>query len=182
VNVDPVTLRWAQALFNLAQSKGVLADVERDIARLGEELRSAAVQSYLFGGDVSATEKRTKLEGVTQSFHEFTRNFVSLLFDKRREEVLRHVADAFRALILREQNTVEGHVETVRPLGAEQLDALATALGKEMSKTVRLEERTNPDLVGGMRIFVGAKMIDYSVQGRLDGLRRRMLEARLPVA
>jgi hypothetical protein len=29
---------------------------------------------------------------------------------------------------------------------------------------------------------VGASMIDYSVQGRMDGLRRKLLDARLPAA
>ena len=38
----------------------------------------------------------------------------------------------------------------------------------------------NPTLVGGVRVFVAGKLIDYSVQGRLSGLRRKLLDARLP--
>ena len=43
-----------------------------------------------------------------------------------------------------------------------------------------LTGRVDPDLVGGVRVFVGTSMIDQSLQGRMDGLRRRMMEARLP--
>ena len=37
----------------------------------------------------------------------------------------------------------------------------------------------DPGLVGGVRVFVDNRMIDNSVQGRLDGLSRKLREARL---
>jgi len=44
---------------------------------------------------------------------------------------------------------------------------------------VKLTQRKNPDLVGGVRIYVGAYMIDRSLQGRMEDLRRKLRTAPL---
>ncbi|MEE8468989.1 MAG: hypothetical protein V3T22_11055, partial [Planctomycetota bacterium] len=65
---DPVTTRWTEALFTLARGAGVLDQVGRDMQRLGEEVSGASVREFLLGGQVSRTEKASKLEGVLTSF------------------------------------------------------------------------------------------------------------------
>ncbi|MEO2163801.1 MAG: F0F1 ATP synthase subunit delta, partial [bacterium] len=74
----------------------------------------------------------------------------------------------------------KGIVESARPLESAELEALSQDLSKRLGKDVTLTGRVDPDLVGGVRVFVGTSMIDQSLQGRMDGLRRRMMEARLP--
>jgi F0F1-type ATP synthase delta subunit len=49
-----------------------------------------------------------------------------------------------------------------------------------LEKKVALTNKVVPELVGGARVVAGNRMIDWSVQGRMDALRRRMLDARLP--
>ena len=107
--------------------------------------------------------------------------FVRLIFDRRREEVLLSVSEAFRQRSLQERGVVEGVVECARPLDDTELSDLAADLGQRLGKQVSLTTRPNSELVGGVRVIVGASMIDQSVQGRLDGLRRRLQEARLSV-
>jgi F-type H+-transporting ATPase subunit delta len=81
---------------------------------------------------------------------------------------------------MQEEGIQEGHVETPRPLEDSDVEALEQSLGGRLGKTIRLTQSTNPDLVGGVRVTVGDKMIDASIAGRMDGLRRRLLEVRLP--
>jgi len=174
MRVDPVTARWTEALFVLARGAGVLEDVGRDMQRLGIEMSGAGVREYLLAGQVSRAEKLSKLEGVLTSFHPYSRNFVRLIFDRRREEVLLSIAEAFRQRSLEERGVVEGVVESSRPLNTAELIELASSLGARLGKQVSLSTRSNPELVGGVRIFVGASMLDHSVQGRLEGLRNRL--------
>ena len=178
---DPVTSRWTEALFTLAAKAGVLEEVGRDMQRLGQEVSGAGVREFLLGGQVSRAEKAAKMEGVLSSFHPYSRNFVRLCFDRRREEVLLSVSEAFRQRSLAESGVVEGVVECARPLDAGELSDLASTLGTRLGKTVSLSTRLNPELVGGVRIFVGASMIDQTVQGRLEGLRQRLQATRLTV-
>ena len=185
MNLDPVTTRWTEALFRLAKRQGVLETVRADVERLGVELARPGLRDWLVGsgrtgGARSAEERRAKLDELVAGAHALVRQFVSLLLDKRREEVLLELAEAFRRRMLVERGAVEGFVESVRPLAPAEVASLARTLDKDLGKEVLLETRSNPALIGGVRVVFGARMLDRSVQGRLDGLRSRLLAARLP--
>ena len=83
-----------------------------------------------------------------------------------------------------DQGAVEGVVESARPLDEAQIASIAEKIGRDLAakgiQKVHLTNRTDESLVGGVRVFIGARMFDYSVKGRLDGLRQRLLEAPLP--
>ena len=180
--IDPVTGRYADALFELAQDKGALDEVTRDVERIDVEVNTPEVAGFLFDARIPAEEKRKRIGGLTDGFHQLTANFVGLLFDKNRELVLRGLSGAFKQKVLASRGAVEGRVESARPLGSGELAELAVSLGAKLDKEVLLENVVNPDLVGGVRVFVAGRMIDYSVQGRLAGLRRKLLDARLPAS
>ena len=81
--------------------------------------------------------------------------------------------------MLERRGAVEGVVESARPLDAADVDKLQAALRAKLGKTVALEARVVPELVAGVRVFVDNKLIDQSAVGRLQGLRERMMAARL---
>ena len=180
MRVDPVTRRYADALYELAAEKGQLDAVRSDVEALAVELDVPGVADWLFDARVEQTERRSKFALVTQSFSPLTQNLVQLLFDKNREGVLAHLESAFQARIRLEEGVAEGVVESPRPLGAGELAELEVSLGARLGKRVTLDNRMTSDLVAGVRVVVDNRMIDYSVQGRLEELRRRLLEAPLP--
>ncbi|MFN0243710.1 MAG: ATP synthase F1 subunit delta [Planctomycetota bacterium] len=175
-----VTSRYADALYNLAARKGVLEAVQRDVERLSQELATPAGRAIVLNPRADAQKKRAHLAGVVGAFHPLTQNFVNLVLDKRREDVLARVGLAFRRRVLDERGAVEGFVDSARPLAPADVASIATALGGRMKKELLLTNRIVPELVGGARVIAANRMIDFSVQGRLEALRRRMLEAPLP--
>jgi len=179
---DPVTSRYAGALYGLAKRKGALDDVTRDIAALSAEIARPATRHVLFNPRVEREAKRVQLSPVLAAAHPLLRNFANLLLDKGREDVLRGLASAWKRLTLDERGAAEGFIESARPLERSEIDRLAAALSKPMGRTLILENRIVPELVGGVRVIARNRMIDGSVQGRLEALRRRMLDVRLPTA
>ena len=177
---DPVAARYAAALYNLARRKRALDAVARDMARLAAEVARPATRTLLSSPRVEREAKRAQLAPATASMHAFTRNLVDLLLDKDREAVLPLLPEAFRRLALEERGEVEGVVESPRPLDPPDLSRLAAAVGRRLGLKVALANRIVPELVGGARVIARNRMIDASVQGRLDGLRRRLMEVRLP--
>jgi len=179
---DPVTARYAGALYGLAKRKGVLDDVSRDVAALAAEIARPATRNLLFNPRVEREAKRVQLSPALAAAHPLVRNFTNLLLDKGREEVLRGLANPWKRLTLDERGAAEGFVESARPLEPAEIARLATALSKAMGRTLILENRIVPSLLGGVRVIARNRMIDGSGRGRLETLRRRMLDARLPVA
>ena len=178
--IDPVTTRYTEALFHLAQREGVLETVERDVARLASELAAPGVEAFFLDARLSIEARRAKILPLVTGMHQLMQNFVALLFDKRRESVLRQLGEAFRQRALEERGAVEGVAMSARPLGAGELSELAVALGGRLGKSVTLKNEIDPELLGGVRVVVQSRMLDNSIRGRLDGLKKRMEETPLP--
>jgi F-type H+-transporting ATPase subunit delta len=65
-------------------------------------------------------------------------------------------------------------VKTAVPLTAEQLERLTGSLGRIYGRGVSLHVEVEPSVLGGIRVQVGDEVIDGTVAGRLEELRRRM--------
>ena len=179
--IDPVTTRYAEALFNVARSGGALDTVERDIERIAQGVDGPR-GAPLFDARLPLVARKAAAEALLTGSHELVRRFVELLFAKRREEVLRQLGLAFRRRWLQERNASEGVVESARPLGAAELGELARAMGARLSREVTLSNKIVPELLGGVRVTVENRMLDASLRGRLEGLAKRLYEAPMPLA
>jgi F-type H+-transporting ATPase subunit delta len=182
VIVDPVTTRYAGALYGLARRKDALDPVSKDIAALAAEVARTSTRGLLFNPRVEREVKRKQLAPLLAAAHPLTRNFVNLLLDKGREDVLQDLPAAWKRLSLDERGALEGRVESARPLDPADVSRLATTLSAKLGRSLTLENKVVPELLGGARVFAANRMIDWSVQGRLESLRRKLLEAHLPSA
>jgi F-type H+-transporting ATPase subunit delta len=180
VSLDPVTLRYSGALYNLAQKKGALPAVARDVERLGREIAEPALAGLLDNPRLDTEKKRTALAPVIAGMHVLTQNCVNLLLDKGRVAVLEKLALAFRRRELEERGAVQGIVESVRPLDKADVQRLSVAIGARLGKELLLENVIVPELIGGARVLAANRMVDMSVQGRLDGMRRKLMDATMP--
>lgn len=177
--VDPVTQRYSEALFALAQEKGALDAVSKDVERLAAALSDPALDAYVADARVPSAKKRARVTALVPDPHHLTANFLGLVFDKHREHVLRGLGPAFRKLLLASRGAVEGVAESARPLDRGELESLSKAISRDLAKDVRLQNRIVPDLIGGVRVLVDNRLLDQSVVGRLAGLRRRLATSRI---
>lgn len=177
--LDPVTIRYADALFNLARARGQLERIAADVVRFDQELSGSDLAALVFDARVPVAARLEKIQPVLRRASELFASFVGLLFDKRREGVLRGLAPAFHRRMLQEAGGAEGVVESAQALDEAELGRLASALGRRLQKDVKLANRVVPELLGGVRVIVENKMLDQSLRGRLDGLRKRLLEVPL---
>lgn len=176
--VGLVAARYATALFELAREKGALAAVEADVASIERELRAPQARE-LFDARVPHERKQARVGALASKLHRLTANFLGVLFDKRRLDVLEELPAAFRRCALAERGAVEGVVSSPRPLGQGEIAEIAVAVKSVLGKDVLLETRIDPELIAGVRVLVDNRLIDQSALGRLEGLRGRLLHARL---
>ena len=175
--LDPVTLRYAQALWNVALKSGALERVRADVRAL-----DGALKAQVFDPAILRDKRRALALSAVSGLHPLLQNFTGLLFDKHREDVLRGLSRAFHRMELESRNAVEGIVESARPIGEDLLASIAARMGQLLGKVVVLKNRIVPELVGGTRVLVANRMLDASVAGRLESLRRTLLDAPLQSA
>ena len=67
-------------------------------------------------------------------------------------------------------------VESPIALTREEKERLQKVLEKRFEARIKIKESLNPELIGGIRVSVGEKVIDHSIAHQLEGMRRSLKE------
>lgn len=161
---------YAQALMSLAQQSNLteqFGNACRDIESLMEE--STEFSDFVANPVVNPEAKKEVLKQVMgQGANPYFVNFLMLLVDKRRIIFLKEIAAQFSALLRKLNNVVLAEVTSATELNDGQKQALVDRVkGITDASDVELKITIDPELIGGVIIKVGSKIIDASVQGQL---------------
>jgi F-type H+-transporting ATPase subunit delta len=169
---------YAEALFGAARE---LDDLEEVLSDLGEFTgvlhESEELRLFFYGGQIPERQKRRALDGLTEGMKASTTNFLKVLVDNGREEILEEVLARYEQLVKEHLGRIEVEVTTAIELSDEQLDRLKDRLGSVLEgREIILEANVAPDLLGGAVFRFGGRLMDGSIRGRLESLREGMLE------
>ncbi|SEK25784.1 F-type H+-transporting ATPase subunit delta [Atopomonas hussainii] len=98
------------------------------------------------------------------------RNFVSVLAENKRLELLPEIAVLFEQYKAEQEQSVDVEVTSAFALNADQQDQLAKALSARLRREVRMQTREDASLIGGIVVRAGDLVIDGSVRGKLAQL------------
>jgi F-type H+-transporting ATPase subunit delta len=169
--------RYATALFELANEQKALDEVQADLATIMAMLDESAdleavVRSPVLGRDEQARAMDAVLEagGVGR----MVRNFTGVVAQNRRLFALRGMIRAYNALLAQHRGEVAATVTSAVALTDEQRDKLAAALKQAVGRDVNIETSVDENLIGGMVVRVGSRMVDFSLATKLASLRLSM--------
>jgi F-type H+-transporting ATPase subunit delta len=166
--------RYAVALFELAKDQGQLAQVEGDLATFQAMLDgSTDLRRLVLSPVISADDQRKALAAVMrmQGVSGLTSNFVLLIARNRRLFAAADMMKAFRGLVARERGEVSAEVASAHALTPEQLQLLSDTLRTSIGKNVRIDTRVDPNLLAGLVVKIGSRMIDSSLRTKLNNLK-----------
>ena len=112
--------------------------------------------------------------------HPYLLNFLKILCERGILSELEGCEKAFRERYNADHAVVEACVTTRMPLTPEQRDLLTARLRAMTGKAVRLEEKTDPAVVGGVMLEMEGQRYDNTVRHRLEEIRRAMTGGELP--
>jgi F-type H+-transporting ATPase subunit delta len=169
---------YAEALFEAAREREALEEVLNDLQEFVTALReNEELRLFFYGGQVPERQKRKAIEGLTEDMTASTTNFLKVLSDNGREEILEDVLRQYEELVKEHLGKIEVEVTTAVELSEDAERRLKERLGKVLEgREVILETRVDPDLLGGAVFRFGGRMMDGSIRGRLESLREGMLE------
>ena len=122
--------------------------------------------------------KASALEGVLADADELVRNFLRLLAEKGRAGEVDEIAREYERLVAREQGRLEVELTTAVELSEADAKAIVAQIEKASGKKVEATRSVDPELIGGLVLQVGSRMVDASVRGRLERLRHELTTAR----
>jgi F-type H+-transporting ATPase subunit delta len=175
----PVARRYARALHALASEARRAEAVADELATFDQflltdrELRDALLRPWV----KAATKRAIVLEVANRlGLSPLTRNFLALVAQRRRLDVLGEILAAYRARVDEAAGRIRARVRSAAPLADTARAALRERLGRRLGKTVLLDTVVDPSLLGGFVAEVGSRVLDMSIAGQLAALRERILK------
>ena len=170
---EPTTVArpYAEAAFKLADEAGALAKWSEMLGALAAVAQDARVRAAI--ADPNRTDAQVagvfisilggKLSGDAE-------NFVRVLAQNDRLGLLPEIREQFEALKNEREGVVEADVHSAFELSQAQLADLVQRLEKRTGRKVRARVHLDKELIGGVKVVLGDKVIDGSARARLGAL------------
>lgn len=175
--VSGISGRYATALFELAVEQGQLDAVAEDLAGIETMLAESAdlvrlIRSPLISRDAQARGIAAVLERA--GCGDLVRHFAGVLARNRRLFALPRAIQDYRKLLARHRGETMAEVISATPLADAQLDQIRNALARAAGRDVVVNARVDEDLIGGLVVKLGSRMVDGSIRNKLKNLQFAM--------
>lgn len=169
---------YAEALIQAASKEGQLESVLEEFDSLINDLFA---QDQRLEGLLSAAAlgRRARGEIIDKAFKgrasDVFLNFLTVLNDHDRLELLRPILQEAKKIYNDQKGVATVRVTSAVPLTDEQRAHLIGDLKEKFNLQPFLEEKVDPDLLGGLIVRVGDWQYDASVRTRIENLRHLIL-------
>lgn len=127
-----------------------------------------------------ALPKEERLELLDKAFegvHPYVRNLLKLLCERSALTLAPGALEQFKSLLYQERGILPVEAVSAVPLTEEQQKALRDKLAARTGKTILLENKLDPSVLGGIKLRYEGKELDGTAAGRLSALRRALTQA-----
>lgn len=170
-----VARNYAEALFTVSDTLGELIDAVAGAVAADERIAVALESPRVSKGAKSRILERA-LEGEAPP--EFIR-FLQAVVRRGRQGLLGEIAQQYQVLLDLKLNRVHAGVTLAQEPDGRTQQEIVERLTKVLGREVRAHFRADRNIVGGVVIRVGDRILDGSVRRRLMALKRRMLSGSL---
>lgn len=158
--------RYAKSLIDLALEQGQLEAVYADMQWLQAACKGSKDLVNLLKSPVVSGDKKMKvLEAIAGTqLSKLTFGFNALLVRKGRESHLPEIAQAFISQYKEHKHIYTVKLTTATPINDQTRAAIVEQVKKSGGfEQIELEEKINPDIVGGFVLQVGDRLVDASI-------------------
>ncbi len=178
---DILAIRYCEAVFRAALEAKALEQVEADFFTLESTLHANSKNKYLLIGKVVPKRIKEKFwDNIVESnkFNKLTNNFVKTLVAHNRLDILPKVIANFHHKVRDKKGVLTAHVTTATELDKDAIKAIASDLKIVFGKEIEVKSKVRKRIIGGIIVRVGSKMIDYSINTRLEKMKQIMQSVR----
>ncbi len=169
--------RYTSALFELAETEGILDRVAEDLEQLRAMIEVSAGLNRLIRSPVLSREEQGRAMDALMEKAEMsglTRRFVGVVAQNRRLFVLPGIIMEYARRLAAHRGETSAEVVSAAPLSDKQMDAIGVSLKKTVGTDVAIEAKVDAALLGGLIVRVGSRIFDNTLRTKLRHLRLAM--------
>lgn len=171
-----VARRYAKALFELASSDKSTNDVLQGLSNITLAMKEAPeLERVLLNPLIEPAAKSNIIREITSN--KLILSFMDLLAKRKRLDVFREITSAFRSMADELNGVRRALIKTALPLSDDQKKSVESTLAGALSGKVIGQFEVAKDLIGGVWVKMGDRVLDASLRGRIDDFRSALLHS-----
>ena len=173
-------LRYARALLDVGiKEQADLEGLERDLAAFVDLLSAhPTLAKVLLNPAVPVPRKRAAVVDLMARMQPapMVGKLLVMLAERDRLVLLPDLLASYRDRLLEHRNVVRAELTTATPLEGPRAAAIEQQLARATGRTVTLQTRTDPAIIGGVIARIGSTVYDGSVTRQLEKIKERLTE------
>jgi F-type H+-transporting ATPase subunit delta len=168
---------YAKAIIEVAGSAQKASAVRGELMPFAASLRNSAELQAVYANPGIETDAKlniTKTVARKLKVSELGEKVLEVLVTNQRINDIDSILAALAAYTNEMLGVAVAEVRTAKALTPDEMDQLATVLGKKIGKRVELDVRTDPTLLGGFVAKIGSEIYDASVLRKIDRFRESL--------
>jgi F-type H+-transporting ATPase subunit delta len=166
--------RYAQAIFEIAQEKNELDRWQTDLLKVDAAVGEVDFLAALESPKIKFEDKSRFLKERLGAVNPLTLNLALLLISRSAISLISEIAREYKGLLDEHRGIKTADIVTAVPIDDSEKNKLAAKLGELVKAKVEITSQVNPDILGGMVVRVGGKLLDGSTRSKLIALKREL--------
>jgi F-type H+-transporting ATPase subunit delta len=169
---------YAEALFKAASASGQADSVLQELEQTLEGLygKDAGLGLFFESATITQERKAAVIDTAFASASETVRNFLGVLNEHNRLDVLKPIVEAYGKLHNRANRKVLVEVTSAVPLTDAERERVIGDVRAVAQVEALLQETIDPEILGGLIVRVGDWVYDASLRTKLETIRNQLIE------
>ena len=168
-------IRYAKAILEIAQSKGVAEAVSDDMNSIASTISgNVELSTFIQNPTLRVEVKENALLEVFANTNSVTKSLFHLLFENKRFEILEAVAVEYSKLFDIMNGVEVAQVTTAIAMDAALEVKVLAKIASLSDKKITIESNVDPSIIGGFILRIGDKQYNASIANRLQVLKREL--------
>ena len=171
---------YSQALFELASENNLIDDIEKQASSILELIRNSIDFRDLIKDPTNKIEDQLKIINKISDqfkFNELVKKFLGFIIFKRRFFYVEKILKDFLTICSNSRGEIQAELSAAKELNEIEINNIKNELSNTFGSNIKLNQKYDPSLIGGLIIKVGSTMIDTSIKNKLQQIEKKMIEA-----
>ena len=172
-----ISVRYARALFQLAQEQGCEDAVYDGLTRFARNYLLAIGQfNEVLADPIVAQEEKVKLMemAVGEPLHDTLKQFIAFVAEQKREDKMFFIAMKYMEMYREKHSILSTHVTTATELPEATYNKIKAFIKQTFDAEAEIDVRIDPSLIGGFILDIENTRMDASVAGQLNALKNKL--------
>lgn len=166
--------RHARAAFQIALERNELDKWRGDLEQLSQALKDPLIFAFLENPKVHLDSKAKVLRHGLEGINPMVLNLALLLVSRGRLNIIADIAQEYGRMVDEKKGIAHADVTAAVSLSSDDEEKLARRLGDIIGSKVLVSTGVSPEIIGGLVIKVGDKLIDGSTKSQFRALKKTM--------